>query len=245
MPKPSTHNLPHNHQHSQTRRPPFATLTTHRQTPCPPTRAPQSHDNNGHRWQQRVQVSPPLLSFLSHRCHVADSDVATERRTTTENRRLSSLTTTARNYDLTPNNDPTPNNDITPNNDRTRQNEVHRTRRSPNAHNLQTTQRPRTTPSTHKGHPTPTSNTQHPQMTPKRQHPGARTTPLPTTHGQPSCTDDNAPPMHDNDRPPRMTSVAAAPVQSQLKPGAEPSLAEAQPELPSDGSHISAISGSG
>ena len=40
-------------------------------------------------------------------------------------------------------------------------------------------------------------------------------------------------------------SVAAAPVQSQLKPGAEPSLAEAQPELPSDGSHISAISGSG
>ena len=40
-------------------------------------------------------------------------------------------------------------------------------------------------------------------------------------------------------------SVAAAPVQSQLKPEAEPSLAEAQPELPSDGSHISANSGSG
>ena len=44
--------------------------------------------------------------------------------------------------------------------------------------------------------------------------------------------------------PPR-SSVAAAPVQSQLKPEAEPSLAEAQPELPSDGSHISANSGSG
>ena len=40
-------------------------------------------------------------------------------------------------------------------------------------------------------------------------------------------------------------SVAAAPVQSQLKPEAEPSLAEAQPELLSDGSHISANSGSG
>ena len=40
-------------------------------------------------------------------------------------------------------------------------------------------------------------------------------------------------------------SVAAAPAQSQLKPEAEPSLAEAQPELPSDGSHISANSGSG
>ena len=40
-------------------------------------------------------------------------------------------------------------------------------------------------------------------------------------------------------------SVAVAPVQSQLKPEAEPSLAEAQPELPSDGSHISANSGSG
>ena len=40
-------------------------------------------------------------------------------------------------------------------------------------------------------------------------------------------------------------SVAAAPVQSQLKPEAEPSLAEAQPELPSDGSHILANSGSG
>ena len=41
------------------------------------------------------------------------------------------------------------------------------------------------------------------------------------------------------------TSVAAAPAQSQLKPEAEPSLAEAQPELPSGGSHISANSGSG
>ena len=41
------------------------------------------------------------------------------------------------------------------------------------------------------------------------------------------------------------TSVAAAPVQSQLKPEAELSLAEAQPELPSDGSHISANSSSG
>ena len=40
------------------------------------------------------------------------------------------------------------------------------------------------------------------------------------------------------------SSVATAPVQSQLKPEAEPSLAEAQPELPSDGSHISANSGS-
>ena len=40
-------------------------------------------------------------------------------------------------------------------------------------------------------------------------------------------------------------SVAAALAQSQLKPEAEPSLAEAQPELPSDGSHISANSGSG
>ena len=40
-------------------------------------------------------------------------------------------------------------------------------------------------------------------------------------------------------------SVATAPVQSQLKPEAEPSLAKAQPELPSDGSHISANSGSG
>ena len=40
-------------------------------------------------------------------------------------------------------------------------------------------------------------------------------------------------------------SVAAAPAQSQLKPEAELSLAEAQPELPSDGSHISANSGSG
>ena len=39
-------------------------------------------------------------------------------------------------------------------------------------------------------------------------------------------------------------SVAAAPVQSQLKPEAELSLAKAQPELPSDGSHISANSGS-
>ena len=38
-------------------------------------------------------------------------------------------------------------------------------------------------------------------------------------------------------------SVAAASVQSQLKPEAEPSLAKAQPELPSDGSHISANSG--
>ena len=44
---------------------------------------------------------------------------------------------------------------------------------------------------------------------------------------------------------PLTTSVAAALVQSQLKPEAEPSLAEAQPELPSDGSHISANSGSG
>ena len=39
-------------------------------------------------------------------------------------------------------------------------------------------------------------------------------------------------------------SVATAPAQSQLKPEAEPSLAEAQPELPSDGSHISANSSS-
>ena len=37
-----------------------------------------------------------------------------------------------------------------------------------------------------------------------------------------------------------ISSVAAAPAQSQLKPEAEPSLAEAQPELPSGGSHISA-----
>ena len=42
-----------------------------------------------------------------------------------------------------------------------------------------------------------------------------------------------------------LRSVAAAPAQSQLKPEAEPSLAEAQPELPSDGSHISANSSSG
>ena len=42
-----------------------------------------------------------------------------------------------------------------------------------------------------------------------------------------------------------LISVAAAPAQSQLKPEAEPSLAEAQPELPSGGSHISANSGSG
>ena len=42
-----------------------------------------------------------------------------------------------------------------------------------------------------------------------------------------------------------LSSVAAAPSQSQLKPGAEPSLAEAQPGLPSDDSHISASSGSG
>ena len=41
------------------------------------------------------------------------------------------------------------------------------------------------------------------------------------------------------------SSVAAAPAQSQLKPEAEPSLAKAQPELPSDGSHILANSGSG
>ena len=40
------------------------------------------------------------------------------------------------------------------------------------------------------------------------------------------------------------SSVAAAPAQSQLKPEAEPSLAEAQPELPSGGSHILANSGS-
>ena len=43
---------------------------------------------------------------------------------------------------------------------------------------------------------------------------------------------------------PELISVAAALAQSQLKPEAEPSLAEAQPELPSDGSHISANSGS-
>ena len=40
------------------------------------------------------------------------------------------------------------------------------------------------------------------------------------------------------------SSVAAAPAQSQLKPEAELSLAKAQPELPSGGSHISANSGS-
>ena len=40
-------------------------------------------------------------------------------------------------------------------------------------------------------------------------------------------------------------SVAAAPAQSQLKPEAELSLAKAQPELLSDGSYISANSGSG
>ena len=40
-------------------------------------------------------------------------------------------------------------------------------------------------------------------------------------------------------------SVDMAPVQSQLKPEAEPSLAEAQPELLSDGSHILANSSSG
>ena len=40
-------------------------------------------------------------------------------------------------------------------------------------------------------------------------------------------------------------SVAVAPAQSQLKPEAEPSLAKAQPELPSDGSHILANSSSG
>ena len=38
---------------------------------------------NGHSRQQRVEVAR-LHSFLSHSCHVADSDVATERRTTTE-----------------------------------------------------------------------------------------------------------------------------------------------------------------
>ncbi|EDR01374.1 uncharacterized protein LACBIDRAFT_333270 [Laccaria bicolor S238N-H82] len=40
-------------------------------------------------------------------------------------------------------------------------------------------------------------------------------------------------------------SVAAAPARRQLKSGAEPSLAEAQPEPPSDGSHSSASSSSG
>ena len=40
-------------------------------------------------------------------------------------------------------------------------------------------------------------------------------------------------------------SVATAPAQSQLKPEAEPSLAEAQPEPLSDGSHILANSSSG
>ena len=40
-------------------------------------------------------------------------------------------------------------------------------------------------------------------------------------------------------------SVGVAPAQSQLKPEAELSLAEAQPEPPIDGSHISANSGSG
>ena len=39
-------------------------------------------------------------------------------------------------------------------------------------------------------------------------------------------------------------SVATAPAQSQLKPEAEPSLAEAQPELLSGGSHIPANSSS-
>ena len=43
---------------------------------------------------------------------------------------------------------------------------------------------------------------------------------------------------------PDLTSVAVAPVQSQLKPEAELSLAKAQPKLPNDGSHISANSGS-
>ena len=42
-----------------------------------------------------------------------------------------------------------------------------------------------------------------------------------------------------------VSSVSMAPAQSQLKPEAELSLAEAQPELPSGGSHISANSGSG
>ena len=42
-----------------------------------------------------------------------------------------------------------------------------------------------------------------------------------------------------------MPSVTVAAAQSQLKPEAEPSLAKAQPELLSDGSHISANSGSG
>ena len=50
--------------------------------------------------------------------------------------------------------------------------------------------------------------------------------------------------VHDKVTAEVLASVAAAPVQSQLKPEAEPSLAEAQPELPSDGSHISANSGS-
>ena len=51
--------------------------------------------------------------------------------------------------------------------------------------------------------------------------------------------------LAEDHNPPIANSVATAPVQSQLKPEAEPSLAEAQPELPSDGSHISANSGSG
>ena len=42
-----------------------------------------------------------------------------------------------------------------------------------------------------------------------------------------------------------VASVAVALAQSQLKPKAKLSLAEAQPELLSDGSHISANSGSG
>ena len=40
-------------------------------------------------------------------------------------------------------------------------------------------------------------------------------------------------------------SVAVAPAQSQLKPETKLSLAKAQPELLSDGSHILANSGSG
>ena len=42
----------------------------------------------------------------------------------------------------------------------------------------------------------------------------------------------------------KTNGVAAALAQSQLKPEAKPSLAEAQPEPPSDGSHISANSSS-
>ena len=219
--KPSTHNLPHNHHHWQqvhAHHPPFAALTTHRQTPCPPTLAPQSHDNppggdNEWRW---VPHSIPLWQ-LPHRWQGCVNQT-----TNGDWKSLFIIILWLEHYmpidDPRPNNDMTPNNDPRPNNDPLQQSKVHACggARLPTTHNLQMTQHPQTAPSTHQQHPVPTNS----QATPSadKQEPAHASN---NAQGQqppsPPPTDDNnlptilhswqRPTMDDNNPQPRMTSA--------------------------------------